>query len=125
MVTDEGLHVSVDREKLQVSSPLPGTPTRMEFGGKESFVTEDGEGVERLRETLALTPGLANRVERHMPAVVAAAALVISMRGPGLLGRSRARSAPGPDRARGGQRASVGSAYVATGCLSGSFEHRA
>ncbi|MDE0480371.1 MAG: DUF898 family protein [Gammaproteobacteria bacterium] len=79
VVTDEGLHVSVDREKLQVSSPLPGTPTRMEFGGKESFVTEDGEGVERLRGTLALTPGLANRVERHMPAVVAAAALVISM----------------------------------------------
>ena len=79
VVTDEGLHVSVDREKLQVSSPLPGTPTRIEFGGKESFVTEDGDGVERLRETLALTPGLANRVERHMPAVVAAAALVVAM----------------------------------------------
>lgn len=79
VVTDEGLHASVDREKLQVSSPLPGTPTRIAFGGKESFVTEDGDGVERLRETLTLTPGLANRVERHMPAVVAAAALVVAM----------------------------------------------
>lgn len=79
VITDDGLQVSVEREKLQVSSPLPGTPTRIEFGGKESFVTEDGDGVERLRETLALTPGLANRVERHMPAVVAAAVLVVAM----------------------------------------------
>ena len=79
VVTDEGLHVSVDREKLQVTSPLPGTPTRIDLGGKASFVTEDGDGVERLRESLALTPGLANRVERHMPMVIAAAALVIAL----------------------------------------------
>ncbi len=79
VVTEDGLQLSVDREKIQVSSPLPGTPTRIVFGGKESFVTEDGEGVERLRESLALTAGVANRIERHMPAVIAAAALVIAL----------------------------------------------
>ena len=79
LITDEGLPVSVDRENLQVSSPLPGAPTRITFGGKGSFVTGDFTGVEKLRETLALNPGLASRVERHMPMVVAAAALVIAM----------------------------------------------
>ncbi len=79
VTTDEGLSSSVNREELQVSSPLPGTPTRITFGGKESFVTGDGAGVERLRETLALNPGLAGRVERHMPVVLTAAALVVAM----------------------------------------------
>lgn len=79
VITEDGLQLSVDREKIQVSSPLPGTPTRIAFGGKESFVTEDEYGVERLRESLALTAGVANRIERHMPAVIAAAALVIAL----------------------------------------------
>lgn len=79
VITEDGLLLSVDREKIQVSSPLPGTPTRIAFGGKESFVTEDGDGVERLRESLALTAGVANRIERHMPAVIAAAALVVAL----------------------------------------------
>lgn len=79
VITEDGLQLSVDREKLQVSSPLPGTPTRIAFGGKESFVTKDGDGVERLRESLALTAGVANRIERHMPAVIAAATLVIAL----------------------------------------------
>lgn len=79
VITEEGLRVSVDREKVQVSSPLPGTPTRIAFGGKESFATGDADGVERLRESLALTAGVANRIERHMPAVIVAAALVVAM----------------------------------------------
>lgn len=79
VITEDGLQLSVDREKIQVSSPLPGTPTRIAFSGKESFVTEDGEGVERLRESLALTAGVANRIERHMPSVIAAAALVVAL----------------------------------------------
>ncbi|MCY4183655.1 MAG: M48 family metallopeptidase [Gammaproteobacteria bacterium] len=79
VITDEGQMVRVDRDKIQALSPLPGTPTRIAFGGRESFVTDDGHGVERLREALALAPGLASRVERHMPAVIAAAALVVAM----------------------------------------------
>ena len=79
VITEDGLQLSVDREKIQVSGPLPGTPTRIDFGGKENFVTEDEHGVERLRESLALTAGVAHRIERHMPAVIAAAALVVAL----------------------------------------------
>ncbi len=79
VITDEGLQTGADLNMLKISSPLPDTPTRITFGEKESFVTGDETGVERLRESLALNPGLAGRIERHMPVVLAAAALVVAM----------------------------------------------
>ncbi len=79
VVTDAGLRIDIDRAKLEVPSPLPGTPTRIALGEKESFVTGDNAAIEELRHALALTPGLAGRIERRMPAVAAAAALAIAL----------------------------------------------
>ena len=79
VITGEGLRIDIDRTKLEIASPLPGTPTRIALGEKESFVTQNNAGIDNFRNTLALTRGLAGRIERHMPAVIAAAALVIAL----------------------------------------------
>lgn len=79
VIAEDGRRINVDQAKLKVSSPLLGTPTRIAFGKKESFVTTDHAEVETLRRELALSPGVASRVERHMPAVLGAAVLVIAL----------------------------------------------
>ena len=76
---DGGVRIGINPAKLKVSSPLPGTPTRITFGEKESFVTSDNAGIENLRNAFALEPGLASRVEQHMPTVLAAAVVVIAL----------------------------------------------
>ena len=79
VLTDDGRRIEIDRAILQVPGPLPGTPTRVAFGDKESFVTEDAAGIENMRMALALSPGIAGRLEKRMPTVLAAAALVVAL----------------------------------------------
>ena len=79
VLTDEGRRIEIDRATLKVPGPLPGTPTRVAFGEKESFVTEDAAGIEDMRMALDLSPGIAGRLEKRMPTVLAAAALVVAL----------------------------------------------
>ena len=79
IVTDSGRRIEIDRATLKVPGPLPGTPTRMAFGARESFVTADAAGIEEMRLTLALPSGVAGRLEKQMPTVLASAALVIAL----------------------------------------------
>lgn len=79
VITCDGLRIDYDRTRLKIASTLPGTPTRIALGEKESFVTEDNAGIAQLRDSLVLHPGLAGRLERNMPAVITAAAAVVAL----------------------------------------------
>lgn len=79
VLTDDGRQIEIDRATLKVSGPLPGTPTRVAFGEKGSFVTGDAAGIEDMRMALALSRGIAGRLEKRMPTVLAAAALVVAL----------------------------------------------
>lgn len=79
VLPDEGGRISVDLTQLRLDSPLPGTPARMSWDEGQSFVSFDAEGLFRMRRDLALDQGWAARLERNLPAVLAAAVLSVAL----------------------------------------------
>ena len=79
LLPDDSVCVSIDLTSLKLDSPLPGAPSRLSWGGGESFVTLDTKGVAAMRRALALDAGWAARLERHMSIVLAAAILCVAL----------------------------------------------
>ncbi len=77
--TDNGRQIVLDRESLSIPSPVPGAPLRLKLGEKESFATLDHAGMEVFRGAMVLPASLSERMEKHLPAVVAAAALTVAL----------------------------------------------
>ena len=79
LLPEEGGRISIDPQRLQMSSPLPGAPTRLSWGGEDSFVTMDETGVAAMRRDLALGGGWLSRLENRMSVAVGGGMLCVSL----------------------------------------------
>ena len=71
--------ISIDPGQLQLTSTLAGAPTRISWGGEDSFVTLDHEGVAALRRDRGLGAGWLNRLEGRLSVALAAGVLCVAL----------------------------------------------
>lgn len=79
LLPEEGGRISIDPQRLQLSSPLPGAPTRLSWGCEGGFVTMDEAGIAAMRRDLALGGGWLGRLENNMSVALGAGLLCISL----------------------------------------------
>lgn len=79
LLPEEGDRISIDPQRLRMSSSLPGAPTRLSWGGEDSFVTMDDAGVAAMRRGLALGGGWLSRLENRMSIALGAGVLCVSL----------------------------------------------